>query len=111
MIGAVSSPAIVSLLGHADQPTDGVRDFLHLLGRAVEARGRTFLVEHLPGLGPSAHARLWALTHDHRGAWFVVQYTVLEWSRRAVPVGLPNLLRRIRTAGGRAAAAAAPTRP
>ena len=103
MIGAVSSSAIVALLGHADQPTDGVRDFVQLLGRAVEGRGRPFLVERLPGLDPSAHARLQALTRAHGGAWFVVQYTALQWSRRAVPLGLPRLLRGIRTAGGRAA--------
>ncbi len=102
MIGAVSSSAIVALLGREDQPTDGVRDFVHLLGAAVEARGRSFLVERLPPAAGPARERLRMLTGRHPGAWFVLQYTALQWSRRAVPVRVPGLLRTIRAQGGRA---------
>ncbi len=101
MIGAVSSSAIVALLGREDQPTDGVRDFVHLLGTAVEARGRSFLIERLPPAAGAARARLRTLAGQHPGAWFVLQYTALQWSRRAMPVGVPGLLRMIRERGGR----------
>lgn len=102
MIGTVSSSPIVALLGREDQPTDGVRDFVHLLGRAVEARGRSFLVERLPSAAEDARAQLRHLTGRHPGSWFVLQYTALQWSRRAVPVHVPGLLRTIRAEGGRA---------
>lgn len=94
--------AVVALLGRADAPTDGVHDFVTRLGAAVDAAGVPFALERLPPTGRPARARLRALLDKHPGAWFVLQYTALQWSSRAVPAGLPGLLRLIRTRGGRA---------
>ncbi len=86
----------------APPPTDGVHDFVTQLARAVETRGHAFAVERLPTEGRATRTRLEALLDRHPGAWFVLQYTALQWSTRAIPVAVPSLLRLVRRRGARA---------
>lgn len=96
---------IILLLGRPDAPTDGVADHAEHLSAALRAEGVASSVVRLP-VDAGRNAALDAArstARAHPGAWFLVQYTALAWSPRALPTLVLHLLRAIREEGGRTA--------
>ena len=80
---------MIALLGHRDNPTDGVEDYCRYLSEALEKDGYQLKLVRVPWaeLGwPRALRWLWRESDGQRGQWTLVQYTALSWSRRGFPL-------------------------
>ena len=81
---------MISLLGRHDDGPDGVRDYCHYLGRALERRGVCTQTVEVPWAEvgwPKAIALLWKQCRRWRGRWVILHYTALMWSRRGFSFG------------------------
>jgi glycosyltransferase involved in cell wall biosynthesis len=79
---------IIALLGKKDRPTDAIEDYSRLLGGAFRERGLDFELVRVAWdeTGwPRALLHLWRTSVAWKGAWALVQYTALQWSRRGFP--------------------------
>ncbi|HEX4001818.1 MAG TPA: glycosyltransferase [Candidatus Acidoferrales bacterium] len=96
----------VALMGKRDMPTDGVEDYCTFLGRALAQREITLdlaRVEWFDRGWVAALWKLWRQSADWRGAWVLIQYTGLSWSRRGFPLGVLVALGILRRRGCRCA--------
>jgi len=97
---------MVALLGRRDEPTDGVEEYCHYLGAALDAHGFGLAVARLPWAERGWSAALRELGQnaaDWRGRWVCVQYTALAWSARGFPRRFLSVLDVLRRAGARVA--------
>jgi hypothetical protein len=94
----------LALLGRRDEPTDAVEEYCRYLGSALANEGWEFQLERLHWLEQGwehvlreigANSKKW----DRN--WVLLQYTALAWSKRAIPVQLPRLVRTLQRAGAR----------
>jgi len=97
---------MVALLGKKDFPTDAVEDYCRLLGDIIREDGYVFglvrvLWEERGWL--RALGDLWRQSAEWEGAWTLVQYTALMWSRRGFPMLFLLVLVALRIRGVRAA--------
>jgi glycosyltransferase involved in cell wall biosynthesis len=98
--------SVVALLGHRDQPTDGVEDYCTFLGHALVRRGLTFEVARVLWFEQGwalALIKLWRESAAWRGRWVLLQYTALAWSHRGFPLGALAVLAVLRRSGVRVA--------
>jgi hypothetical protein len=80
----------IALLGRRDLPTDGVEDYCKFLGHALARRGVEFKKIRLNWMDEGWTSALWKLRRESTewsGAWVLLQYTALGWSRRGFPFG------------------------
>lgn len=99
-------PSLIALLGRREKPTDGIEDYCHFLSEALGRQGivmKTVRVDWedlgwLPAL-----RKLRRQSADWRGAWVVVHYTALSWSRQGFPLGVLFVLAALRRGGARCA--------
>lgn len=94
----------VALLGQPDRPTDGVTDYCVQLQAAMSGLGFALdlvRVEWATQGWGQALARLREQARDWRGQWVLVQYTMLSWSRRGLPLRFPGLVRTLKRAGAK----------
>jgi glycosyltransferase involved in cell wall biosynthesis len=90
---------LIFLLGKRDVPTDGVQDYCEYLGQALQRRGiqtEIVCVEWDSKGWRGALRKLWEQSAEWTGAWVVLQYTALGWSRRGFPLGVLAVLRNLR---------------
>jgi glycosyltransferase involved in cell wall biosynthesis len=90
---------LVFLLGRRDVPTDGVQDYCEYLGQALQHRGiqaEIVRVEWDSKGWRGALRKLWDESSEWTGAWVVLQYTALGWSKRGFPLGVLAALRNFR---------------
>src|ERR1700686_3800269 len=96
---SISPERLVLLLGKRDTPADGVQDYCEYLAQALRRRGIQTEIARVEW-----HSEGWvhALRHlgtqsaKWKGAWIVLQYTALSWSRRGFPLGALAVLRSLR---------------
>src|SRR3984957_8984538 len=90
---------LVLLLGKRDTPADGVQDYCEYLAEALERRGiQTEIARvdwHSEGWIRALH-KLRAQAAEWNGAWVILQYTALSWSRRGFPLGVLAVLKSLR---------------
>jgi len=90
---------LVLLLGKRDTPTDGVQDYCEYLAQALQRRGiQTEIARvewHSEGWLPALR-KLRAQSSGWVGAWVVLQYTALSWSRHGFPLGTLAVLQNLR---------------
>jgi hypothetical protein len=95
---------VVALLGHRDEPTDGVANYCEWLGQAMRAQGfalETYRVAWSErGWGPALRdlrvdASSWS------GCWVLLQFTNLAWSRRGFPLQAPRVLEVLQQCGAK----------
>jgi glycosyltransferase involved in cell wall biosynthesis len=99
-------PSLIALLGRREKPTDGVEDYCKFLSEALGRQGISTKLARVEWeeLGwISALRKLRKQSSDWRGAWVVVHYTALSWSRRGFPVGVLFVLAALRRRGLRCA--------
>ena len=104
--GRVPAKTWVALMGKRDVPTDGVEDYCTFLGRALAQRGVKLDLARVEWFDRGWMAALWKLwrqSADWRGAWVLIQYTGLSWSRRGFPLGILMTLWILRRRGCRCA--------
>ena len=100
----MSPERIVLLLGRRDEPTDGVADYCHYLGKALVPLGYAVDVVHVPWAERGWRASLKELREnasDWRGYWVLLQYTALSWSRRGFPLRVLRVLHILAQSGAR----------
>jgi len=90
---------LILLLGKRDTPADGVQDYCEYLAKALERRGiQTEIARvdwHSEGWIRALH-KLRAQAAEWNGAWVILQYTALSWSRRGFPLGVLAVLKSLR---------------
>lgn len=90
---------LVLLLGKRDTPADGVEDYCEYLAETLRRREiQTHIARvdwHSEGW-IRALQKLRAQDAKWNGAWVILQYTALSWSRRGFPLGALAVLRRLR---------------
>jgi glycosyltransferase involved in cell wall biosynthesis len=89
----------VLLLGKRDTPADGVQDYCEYLAKALQRRGIETEIARVEWASEGwfhALQRLWRQGAKWDGAWIVLQYTALSWSRRGFPLGVLAVLRNLR---------------
>jgi len=94
----------VALMGKRDVPTDGIEDYCTFLGRALAQRGVDLELARVEWFDRGWVAGLWNLwrqSANWRGAWVLLQYTGLSWSRRGFPLGILVALGILRRRGCR----------
>ena len=90
---------LILLLGKRDTPADGVQDYCEYLAEALRRRGIQTDIARVDW-----HSQGWVRAlQDLRaqgakwsGAWVILQYTALSWSRRGFPLGALAVLRSLR---------------
>jgi len=83
-----------------------VEDYCNFLGQALRRRGVQLKTAPVEWMGLGWARALWKLRRESiewRGAWVLVQYTALGWSRRGFPFGVLLALAILRSRGGRCA--------
>ena len=96
----------IAVLGWRDSPTDAVEEYCEYLGSELPAHGFSFELMRIrwPEIGwPAAIRELDEFSKKARGAWFLVQYTALTWSRRGFPLNALKVIRRLKANGGNCA--------
>jgi glycosyltransferase involved in cell wall biosynthesis len=86
---------VIALVGRADFPTDGVRDYCEHLSQAFARRGDRMEVVELRWENDgwlSALRRLWKQSRAWQNSFVFLQYTALTWSRRGFPLGALGVL-------------------
>jgi glycosyltransferase involved in cell wall biosynthesis len=97
---------MIALLGRRVGPTDGVEDYCNFLGQALGRRGVELKKVRLEWMDEGWARTLWKLRRksaEWRGAWVVLQYTALGWSRHGFPIWAPATLATLRRGGARCA--------
>ena len=100
----MSAERIVALLGHRDEPTDGVADYCEWLADALEGHEyalETTRVQWQERGWSAALAELRKRATGWRGRWVLLQFTNLAWSRRGFPLHAPSVLSILRQNGAR----------
>ena len=90
---------LILLLGKRDAPADGVQDYCEYLAEALRRHGIQTDIARVEW-----HSRGWiGALRDLRaqgakwnGAWVILQYTALSWSRRGFPLGALAVLRSLK---------------
>lgn len=101
-----STASCIALLGRKERPTDGVEDYCNYLADALARRGVKMKVARVNWAERGWLSALRVLRRestDWRGAWVVLHYTALAWSRRGFPLGILFALAVIRRSGARCA--------
>ncbi len=96
----------VALLGRPDRPTDAVEDYCRYLSQALEKHGFSLELLRVPWTEQGWSQALGEVrkkAEEHRGSWFLVQYTALAWSRRGFPLRVPKLIQSLKDCGARCA--------
>lgn len=96
----------VALLGRGQADADGIEDYCHYLGKALQRRGVALSVSRVDWqrLGwKVALAQLQRESREWRGQWVLVQYTALAFSSRGFPFRALEVLRILRRNGVRCA--------
>ncbi|HMI51464.1 MAG TPA: glycosyltransferase [Candidatus Saccharimonadales bacterium] len=96
----------IAVLGWRDSPTDAVEEYCEYLGSELPFHGFSFEITRIrwPEIGwPAALRELDEFSKTARGAWFLVQYTALTWSRRGFPLNVLKVIRRLKANGGNCA--------
>jgi len=90
---------LILLLGKRDTPADGVQDYCEYLAEALRRReiqtGIARVDWHSEGW-VRALQKLSDQGAKWNGAWVILQYTALSWSRRGFPLGALAVLRSLR---------------
>jgi glycosyltransferase involved in cell wall biosynthesis len=92
------SQRIIALLGRRDDPTDAVEEYCTYLGDALGQYGFDLELVRVPWAEKGWRAALGELQERStawRGAWVLLQYTALSWSRRGVPYGALRAFRAV----------------
>ena len=90
---------LVLLLGKRDTPADGVQDYCEYLAQGLQRRGIETEIARVAWDSEGwIHAlqKLWRQSATWDGAWIVLQYTALSWSRRGFPLGVLAVLLNLR---------------
>jgi len=96
----------VALLGRPDKPTDAVEDYCRYLSEALEKRSISLELMRVLWSERNWQEALRDVrkkAEEHRGCWFLVQYTALAWSRRGFPLRVPKLIQFVKNCGARCA--------
>jgi glycosyltransferase involved in cell wall biosynthesis len=92
----------IALLGRQDEPTDALEDYCHLLAGALGTKGCSLELFRICWAEKGWKQSLMELGEhvaSRRGAWALVQYTALAWSRRGFPVRFISVIRYLKSAG------------
>src|SRR5277367_3044104 len=98
---------LILLLGKRDLPADGVQDYCQYLAQALHRRGVQTEIARVDWYSEGwlpALRKLRAQSAAWNGAWVVLQYTALSWSRRGFPLGALAVLRNLKRSKLRCAA-------
>src|SRR5215471_758482 len=96
----------VALLGRPDMPTDAVESYCRYLSDALQKHSISLELMRVPwseGNWQEALRDVRKKAEEHRGCWFLVQYTALAWSRRGFPLRVLKLIQYVRNCGARCA--------
>ena len=96
------TPQWLALLGQRDEPTDAIEDYCRILAGALHKKGcslQLFRIDWARKGWQPALRDLRKQTTGRTGAWALVQYTGLAWSRRGFPFRLVPLVRMLKRAG------------
>src|SRR4030088_2851044 len=102
----MSGKRVIALLGRPDAPTDAVEEYCRYLGEALVAEDFALIIERVAWAESGwtrASRALRGRAKGWRGAWVLVQYTALAWSRRGFPLQFPRVLKTLQSAGARVA--------
>ncbi|HVH72029.1 MAG TPA: glycosyltransferase family 4 protein [Candidatus Dormibacteraeota bacterium] len=94
----------IALLGRADIPTDGVKEYCRHLREALREQGISLAIERVVWAERGWRRALRSLRRHARGwygTWVLVQYTALAWSGRGFPVRFSRVLHILKAAGAR----------
>jgi Glycosyl transferases group 1 len=100
----MSEVRAILLLGHRDNPTDGVADYCGNLRKHGAAYGLDFEIAQVQWAEKGWRAALGELrgaAAAWRDRWVLLQYTTLAWSRRGFPLRAPHVLDLLRNCGAR----------
>ncbi len=95
---------IIALLGQRDEPTDAVEEYCRYLGEALQAHNYDLRIERVAWAERGWRAALRSLRRRAKGwpgAWILVQYTALAWSKRGFPLRFLRVLKTLHAAGVR----------
>jgi glycosyltransferase involved in cell wall biosynthesis len=100
-IATTSSAGIhlILLLGKRDTPADGVQDYCEYLAQALRRREIQTDIARVDWYSEGWVRALQKLSDQGakwNGAWVILQYTALSWSRRGFPLGALAVLRSLR---------------
>jgi glycosyltransferase involved in cell wall biosynthesis len=91
----MSAEPIVALLGHPDEPTDGVADYCAWLGDALQSQGYACSIQRVNWTEQGWRSALGDLRKQAaawHNRWVLLQFTTLAWSRRGFPWHAPEVL-------------------
>src|SRR5580658_264457 len=86
----------IALLGHRDEPTDGVADYCSYLAQALRTHNIDLEIVHVPWAERGWRGAMSWLSSESRnwtGQWVLLQYTAMAWSRRGLPFRVLAVLR------------------
>jgi glycosyltransferase involved in cell wall biosynthesis len=90
---------LILLLGKRDTPADGVQDYCEYLAEALRRREIQTDIDRVDWHSEGWVRALQKLSDQGakwNGAWVILQYTALSWSRRGFPLGALAVLRSLR---------------
>jgi glycosyltransferase involved in cell wall biosynthesis len=90
---------LILLLGKRDTPADGVQDYCEYLAEALRRREIQTDIARVDWHSEGWIHALQKLSDQGakwNGAWVILQYTALSWSRRGFPLGALAILRSLR---------------
>jgi glycosyltransferase involved in cell wall biosynthesis len=90
------------LLGREDEPTDALEDYCKLLAQSLHKRGYSLEISRVPWAEQGWRRALKDADKrfaKQRGAWVLVQYTPLAWSRRGFPLRFARMINGLKGAG------------
>ena len=90
---------LILLLGKRDTPADGVQDYSEYLAEALRRREIQTDIARVDWHSEGWVRALQKLSDQGakwNGAWVILQYTALSWSRRGFPLGALAVLRNLR---------------
>ena len=90
---------LILLLGKRDTPADGVQDYCEYLAEALRRREIQTDIARVDWDSEGwirSLQKLRAQGAKWNGAWVILQYTALSWSRRGFPLGALAVLRNLR---------------
>ncbi|HXP71533.1 MAG TPA: glycosyltransferase [Candidatus Dormibacteraeota bacterium] len=90
---------LILLLGKPDTPADGVLDYCEYLAEALRRREIETEIARVDWNSEGwirALQKIRAQAVKWNGAWIILQYTALSWSRRGFPLGALAILRSLR---------------
>jgi glycosyltransferase involved in cell wall biosynthesis len=100
----MSGQRVIALLGRPDAPTDAVEEYCRYLGEALVAEDFELIIERVAWAESGwtrASRALRGRAKGWRGAWVLVQYTALAWSKRGFSLRFPRVLKTLQSAGAR----------